>query len=46
MDSGALDLGGESIDGFHEGTFGAVSSDKTMDIENNAGNIRIDFEDQ
>ncbi|HJD35461.1 MAG TPA: DUF4097 domain-containing protein, partial [Candidatus Blautia ornithocaccae] len=44
--SGALDLGGESIDGFHEGTFGAVSSDKTMDIENNAGNIRIDFEDQ
>ena len=46
VNTGALDLGGESIDGFHEGTFGAVSSDKTMDIENNAGNIRIDFEDQ
>ena len=46
VDSGALDLGGESIDGFHEGTFGAISSDKTMNIENSAGNIRIDFEDQ
>ena len=46
VNTGALDLGGESIEGFHEGTFGAVSSDKTMDIENNAGNIRIDFEDQ
>ena len=46
VNTGALDLGGESIEGFHEGTFGTVSSDKTMDIENNAGNIRIDFEDQ
>ena len=46
VNTGALDLGGESIEGFHEGTFGAESSDKTMDIENNAGNIRIDFEDQ
>ena len=46
VNTGALDLGGESIEGFHEGTFGAVSSDKTMDIENNAGNIRIDFENQ
>ena len=45
-DSGALDLGGESIDGFHEGTFGAISSDKTMNIENSAGNIRIDFENK
>ena len=46
VDSGALDLGGESIDGFHEGTFGAISSDKTMNIENSAGNIRIDFENK
>lgn len=46
VNTGALDLGGESIDGFHEGTFGAVSSDKTMDIENNAGNIRVDFENK
>lgn len=46
VDSGALDLDGESVDGFHEGTFGAISSDKTMNIENSAGNIRIDFEDQ
>lgn len=46
VDSGALDLGGESIDGFHEGTFGAISSDKTMNIENSARNIRIDFENK
>ena len=46
VNTGALDLGGESIEGFHEGTFGAESSDKTMDIENNAGNIRVDFENQ
>lgn len=46
VDSGALDLDGESVDGFHEGTFGAISSDKTMNIENSAGNIRIDFENQ
>lgn len=46
VNTGALDLGGESIDGFYEGSFGAESSDKTMDIENNAGNIRIDFENQ
>ena len=46
VNTGALDLSGESIDGFHEGTFGAESSDKTMDIDNNAGNIRIDFENQ
>ena len=46
VNTGALELDGESIDGFHEGTFGAESSDKTMDIDNNAGNIRIDFENQ
>lgn len=46
VNTGALDLGGESIDGFYEGSFGAESSDKTMDIENNAGNIRVDFENQ
>ena len=46
VNTGALDLSGESIDGFHEGTFGDLDSDKTMDIDNNAGNIRVDFENK
>ena len=46
VNTGALDLGGESIDGFHDGTFGDLDSDKTMDIDNNAGNIRVDFENK
>ena len=46
VNTGALDLGGESIDGFHDGTFGDLDSDRTMDIDNNAGNIRVDFENK
>ena len=46
VDSGALDLDGECVDGFHEGSFGAVSSDKTIDIDNSAGNVRVDFENK
>ena len=46
VDSGALDLDGESVGGFHEGSFGAVSSDKTIDIDNSAGNVRVDFENK
>lgn len=46
VDSGALDLDGESIGGFQEGTFGNISSDKIMDIDSSAGNIRVDFENQ
>lgn len=46
VDSGVLDLDGESMKGFHEGDFGNLSSDKTLKIENSAGNMIVEFENK
>lgn len=46
VDSGVLDLDGESMKGFHEGDFGNLSSDKTLEIENSAGNMIVEFENK
>lgn len=41
-----LDLDGEGMKGFHEGDFGNLSSDKTLEIENSAGNMIVEFENK
>lgn len=43
--TGKIQLGGNSYAGVQNGTFGSTSSKKTIDIECNAGNTEVTFEE-